>query len=72
MAEEGLRTTENHLIHIANPIPLDADKLFADLRDLMNAAYANKEEKIKELLKQTVPTYHPEKAGEAGQEGQKA
>ncbi|MBR3335237.1 MAG: polysaccharide biosynthesis protein [Clostridia bacterium] len=63
MAEEGLRTTENHLIHIANPIPLDADKLFIDLRGLMNAAYANNETETKEQLKQTVPTYHPEKAG---------
>ena len=63
MAEEGLRTTENHLIHIANPIPLDADTLFIDLRGLMNAAYANNETETKEQLKQTVPTYHPEKAG---------
>ena len=63
MAEEGLRTTENHLIHIANPIALDADKLYQDLRTLMDAAYANNEAKTKALLKQTVPTYHPEKAG---------
>ena len=62
MAEEGLRSTENHLIHIANPIPMDEDRLFKDLRSLMDAAYANREADTRILLMQAVPTYHQEYA----------
>ena len=58
MAEEGLRKTENKLIHIGKPIPFDHDKLLVELVTLMDAAYSNKPD-IRERLMAMVPTYHP-------------
>jgi FlaA1/EpsC-like NDP-sugar epimerase len=63
MAEEGIQRTENDLIHIGNPIPLDEDKLFRDLATIMEAAYSNNDSKIRDLILESVPTYHPENAG---------
>ena len=59
MAEEGLRKTENHLIHIGCPIPFDTDDFLANLDDLMYAAYNNKKD-IKERVAKIVTTYHPQ------------
>ena len=58
MAEEGLRKTDNKLIHIGNPIPFDQDRLLVELQALMDAAYANKTD-IRERLMDVVPTFHP-------------
>ncbi len=58
MAEEGLRKTDNKLIHIGNPIPFDQDRLLVELQALMDAAYANKDD-IRERLMAMVPTFHP-------------
>ena len=58
MAEEGLRKTDNKLIHIGNPIPFDHDRLLIELQALMDAAYANKAD-IRERLMAMVPTFHP-------------
>lgn len=58
MAEEGMKKTENKLIHVGVPIEFDEDKFFGDLQMLMKAAYANRED-IKELTMQVVDTYHP-------------
>ena len=58
MAEEGLRKTENELIHIGNPIPFDHDRFLVELVALMDAAYSNKAD-IRERLMAMVPTYHP-------------
>ena len=59
MAEEGLRKTENDLIHIGCPIPFDTDSFLAGLDDLMRAAYNNRKD-IKDLVAQIVTTYHPQ------------
>ena len=59
MAEEGLQTTDNELIHIGNPIPFDEETFLAQLEALTEAAYANKETQIRDLVKQAVSTYHP-------------
>ena len=64
MAEEGLRKTENALIHIGCPIPFETDAFLAQLEDLMNLAYANREAEIRGVVEQTVLTYHPDKASE--------
>lgn len=56
MAEEGLQKTENGLISIARPIPLDEDKLWHRLDELYAAAYAETSA-MKELVKELVPTY---------------
>ena len=59
MAEEGLRKTKNSLIHIGNPIPLEADRFIEQLQMLMAAAYEERDD-IKELVASVVTTYHPE------------
>ena len=58
MAEEGLKTTDNKLIHIGCPIPFDAERFLEDLGELIKVAYRN-DESIREYVKQIVPTYHP-------------
>ena len=58
MAEEGLKTTPNHLIHIGNPIPFDVDQFVADLVPLMDAAYNNVDD-ITERVEALVDTFHP-------------
>ena len=63
MAEEGLQKTDNDLIHIGNPIAFDEDAFLAKLEKLMEAAYANREGDIRGLVKEIVPTYHPEDGG---------
>ncbi|MBQ9420423.1 MAG: polysaccharide biosynthesis protein [Lachnospiraceae bacterium] len=60
MAEEGLKKTDNDLIHIGCPIPFDTDTFFKQLRLLMRLAYANKETDMKRLVQEMVSTYHPE------------
>ena len=59
MAEEGLQTTDNDLIHIGNPIKFDEDAFLTQLEALTEAAYANKEQTIRTLVQQAVSTYHP-------------
>ena len=49
------------LIHIGNPIKFDEDAFLGRLERLMLAAYANKEEYIRGLVKDMVSTYQPEK-----------
>lgn len=58
MAEEGLKKTDNDLIHIGCPIPFDADVFMQQLEELMDAAYKNREN-IRDQLQKVVTTYHP-------------
>ncbi|MCR5665036.1 MAG: polysaccharide biosynthesis protein [Oscillospiraceae bacterium] len=44
MAEEGLQTTPNKLIHIGHPIAFDEDEFFGRLPELLELAYNNREE----------------------------
>lgn len=57
MSEEGLRKTDDDLIYIGNPIPLDVERLLGQLDLLMKAAYEN-DENIREIVADMVPTYH--------------
>ena len=59
MAEEGLRKTENDLIHIGCPIPFDTDEFLASLDSLMQDAYNNSRD-IKDRVARIVTTYHPQ------------
>ena len=59
MKEEGMQTTPNKLIHIGKPIELDEEHFFLQLEKLYEAAYAETDQ-MRELVKQVVPTYHPE------------
>lgn len=58
MAEEGLKRTENELIHIGMPIPFDINEFLVNLDELTDKAYANVEN-IRELVEKMVSTYHP-------------
>lgn len=62
MAEEGMQETANKLIHIGKPIEMDDTIFKKKLRQLDEAAF-QESDKIKEIVAQVVPTYHPEKAG---------
>ncbi|MDC7286392.1 polysaccharide biosynthesis protein [Blautia schinkii] len=59
MAEEGLTTTPNKLIHIGKPVDFDTERFLAELEVLAEASYGNKPE-IRELVKEIVKTYSPE------------
>ena len=58
MAEEGLKKTENDLIHIGCPIPFDVDTFLRQLDGLMEVAYKNQED-VRDKVKEVVSTYHP-------------
>ena len=60
MAEEGMRTTPNHLIHIGSPIELDHEAFLQQLKELMTISYQNDEKAVIEKVKDMVPTYHPQ------------
>ena len=58
MAEEGLKRTENEMIHIGCPIPFEVDEFLDSLKILMEKAYNNKCD-IREEVSKVVTTYHP-------------
>jgi FlaA1/EpsC-like NDP-sugar epimerase len=58
MAEEGLKKTDNDLIHIGCPIPFDTDEFLGEVQDLMNDAYKNDPD-IRSRVAKIVTTYHP-------------
>ena len=60
MAEEGLKKTENELIHIGCPIPFDENQFLRDLGKLMVVAY-NNSDAIKLVVTDMVSTYKPDK-----------
>jgi len=60
MAEEGLKKTDNGLISIAKPIPMDEDALWDKLKILEDAAYSETAE-MKSIMAGLVPTYFPDK-----------
>ena len=62
MAEEGLKKTDNNLIHIGCPIPFDNDVFLGQMGDLMRLSYLNRET-IRDQVVKMVSTYHPENAG---------
>ena len=61
MAEEGMKKTDNELIHIGKPIPFNTAKFLGQLEELAKASYENRED-IVEMVERIVPTFHP--AGE--------
>ena len=59
MAEEGLEDTENSRIHIGKPLHFDIDKFLKSIDGLMERAYKNKDDEIREMVQDIVETYHP-------------
>lgn len=58
MAEEGLKKTQNNLIHIGCPIPFDIEEFLQELDELLEAAYKNKND-MQERVQKVVTTYRP-------------
>ena len=58
MAEEGMKKTDNELIHIGKPIPFDVEKFLRQLEELAMASYENSD-RIVEMVEEIVATYHP-------------
>ncbi len=61
IAEEGLKTTPNKLIHIGMPIAFDNDTFLNQLRSLMETAYNEDEDGIIKNVCDTVVTYRPKR-----------
>ena len=57
MAEEGMKKTDNELIHIGKPIPFDVKEFFEQMERFAAASYEN-DEHIVDLVKEVVTTYH--------------
>lgn len=62
MAEEGMKKTDNALIHIGKPIPFDVEQFLCDLEELAVASYDNDEDIVRKVA-QVVPTFHPAENG---------
>lgn len=56
MSEEGLKETENELIHIGKPIEFDEEKFRNDLEELRRIADQDSEA-IRQKVREIVPTY---------------
>lgn len=56
MSEEGLKDTENSLIHIGKPIDIDEEFLLKTIEEMRNTMY-DESANIRELVKKIVPTY---------------
>ena len=65
MAEEGMKHTDNKLIHIGKPIPFDINTFLGQLEELAEASYNNSED-IVEMVEKIVPTFHPVGAHPSG------
>ena len=58
MAEEGMKKTDNKLIHIGKPIPFDTEVFLKRLEELAMASYENADN-IVEMVEKIVTTFHP-------------
>lgn len=67
MAEEGLKKTDNDLIHIGQPIQFDTGKFLGQLETLATESYENSDH-IVELVESIVTTFHPVGAHPTGHE----
>jgi len=59
MAEEGMKSTANRLIHIGRPIEMDDERFKAQLDELERVCLQENSD-VKQLVAQMVPTYTPD------------
>lgn len=59
MDEEGMKETDNELIFIGKPIEMD-DEDFQKKLELLDRESRNESSRIKEIVAEIVPTYHPD------------
>ncbi|MGP1434925.1 MAG: polysaccharide biosynthesis protein, partial [Catonella sp.] len=58
MEEEGIKDTENRLIHIGRPIEMDEKRFRAELEEIIELAFTEPSgDRIREAIKKIVPTY---------------
>ena len=58
MEEEGIRNTENKLIHIGSPIEMDEEKFRSELEKIIELAFTEPSgDRIREAIRKIVPTY---------------
>lgn len=58
MNEEGLKDTENKMIHIGRPIEIDEEQFTKQLENLKQALEKEPDD-IRKMIKEVVPTYNP-------------
>ena len=58
MSEEGMRATDNNLIHIGKPIEMDEKEFQATLDEMRDEIELNDCANIRHLVKRLVPTYN--------------
>lgn len=58
MIEEGMKKTDNKLIHIGKPIEFDIEFFLVQLEELAKASYKNDPDIVK-IVEKLVPTFHP-------------
>lgn len=59
MAEEGLKTTPNRLIHIGHPVDFDVEVFLSQMEQLTELSYDNSED-VRGMVQKMVSTYNPE------------
>ena len=64
MKEEGMQETANELIFIGKPIEMD-DEDFKEKLELLDRESRSESSRIKEIVAEIVPTYHPDLEHEA-------
>ena len=57
MAEEGMRKTPNQMIHIGKALDIDVAVFLPKLKELMELAYEGKEDAVRDLIAEVVPTF---------------
>ena len=62
LAEEGLRKSENNLIHICKPLDFDTDEFIEKMSNLMELCYDNNPD-IRTYVKSVVKNYNPDSQG---------
>jgi len=58
MAEEGMKKTDNELIHIGKPIPFDVITFLGQLKELAALSYNNSSNIVNKVM-EIVKTFHP-------------
>lgn len=58
MEEEGLKKTDNSLIHVAKPLDFDSKLFFDQLESLEKFAFKNDEDEVLIKISEIIPTYH--------------
>ena len=59
MAEEGLKTTPNHLIYIGQPIAYDNDTFLEEMKELLKVSLDEDDDAVVKTVEKVVTTYRP-------------